>query len=145
MNIIDIARCFKGVREAGENKGLRVEAIQHYSGGQEGDSWCAEMVWMWMDLSSNQNPIFDRVQSCEVIHQWGIKNNRTSNEPNPGNLVLSINPNTNLAHHVGLITSINPLMSIAGNTSEDGISSNGDGVYEHIISPENKVYISIEK
>jgi hypothetical protein len=37
MTLVELARKFRGVREAGPNKGLRVEAIQHWSGGQPGD------------------------------------------------------------------------------------------------------------
>ena len=46
------ARKFLYLREAqslGQNRGLRVEAIQHWSGGQAGDSWCAEFVWFILD------------------------------------------------------------------------------------------------
>lgn len=47
-------------------------------------------------------------------------------------LYLYVNANDH-AHHIGFVTSTNPLTGIAGNTSADGTSSNGDGLYEHAI------------
>lgn len=46
----DIARQYLFVREAGQNKGQRVEAIQKWSGGQQGDSWCCEWATMILDI-----------------------------------------------------------------------------------------------
>ena len=133
MNAVDIARLFLHVREAGANKGLRVEAIQHYSGGQPGDSWCAEFVWLVLDLAYAGNAPVDRFQSCEVLHALAVTNGWITNNPEPGDLFLYIN-GQGLAHHIGIVTQSYPLLGIAGNTSEDGTSANGDRVAEHAIS-----------
>lgn len=142
MTLDEIARLFLYVREAGANHGLRVEAIQHWSGGQAGDSWCAEMMWMWLDLFFQGNAPVDRFQSVEAFHQTAIANGWAVDAPQPGDLVLSIN-SAGVGHHIGLVTGVTPLTSIAGNTSEDGVSANGDGCHEHAISPDNKVFVRI--
>lgn len=143
MIVLEIARLFLFVREAqseGQNRGLRVESIQHWSTGQFGDSWCAEWSTMVLDLFFHGNAPIPRGGSCEDIHQLAKTNGWSVETPSPGDLVLSIN-SAGLAHHCGIVTIVDPLTSIAGNTSADGTSSNGDGVYEHIIAPENKVFV----
>lgn len=143
MSLIEIARLFLHVREAGQNKGLRVEAIQHWSAGSPGDSWCMEMLWMWLDLAYKGKSPIDRMQSVEVFHQtahdkgWILTD---SDIVQPGDIAISIDPVTHKGHHIALVTSIEPLQAIAGNTSEDGTSSNGTGVFEHTITTTNKVF-----
>lgn len=143
MTVLEIARLFLFVREAqsqGQNRGLRVESIQHWSTGQFGDSWCAEWATMVLDLLFQGNAPIPRGGSCEDIHQMAKTNHWIVDLPSPGDLVLSIN-SAGLAHHCGIVTVVDPLTSIAGNTSADGTSSNGDGVYEHGIASENKVFV----
>lgn len=134
MTIIDIARLFLFVREVPQNRGLRVEAIQHWSTGQFGDSWCAEFATMILDLFFHGNAPIPRQGSCEGIYQLAKASGWIADHPVPGDLVLSIN-SAGIAHHCGIVTQTNPLMtSIAGNTSPDGHSDNGTGVFEHTIS-----------
>lgn len=149
MTLIEIARLFLYVREAAidaagdtNNTGLRVEAIQHWSGGEPKDSYCAEMAWMWMDLACFGKPPVDRFQSCEAFRQQAIANGWIVTDPAAGDLALSINTE-GLAHHIALVTVADPLTAIAGNTSEDGISANGTGVFEHAISAAGKVFVRI--
>lgn len=142
-DVIEIARLFLFVREAqaqGQNRGLRVEAIQHWSAGQVGDSWCAEAATMVLDIAFQGNSPIPRQGSCEAIHQFAKANGWLVDTPGPGDLVLSINA-AGIAHHVGIVSIVDPLTSIAGNTSPDGTSSNGDGWYEHPISPDNKAFV----
>jgi hypothetical protein len=132
MNVIDIARLFLFVRESGDNRGLRVEAIQHWSQGQFGDSWCAEFATMVLDLfCQGQSPI-PRGGSCQAIYDLA-KQNGWVQTPSEGDLYLYINE-ADHAHHVGLVTALDPLTGIAGNTSADGTSSNGDRVAEHALA-----------
>lgn len=140
---IEIARLFSFVREAqsqGQNHGLRVEAIQRWCGGQPGLSWCAYFATMMLDIAFQGNAPIPREGSCEAIHQLATANGWIVDTPEPGDLVLSIN-SAGIAHHIGIVTQADPLTSIAGNTSKDGTSSNGDGVYEHHISPDAKVFV----
>lgn len=141
---VDVARQFLFVREAqnlGQNKGARVEGIQRWALGSPGDSWCCEFATMVLDLAfQGQSPI-PRMQVCEDVRELALEKHWIVDAPSEGDLVLSIDPAKNRAHHIGIVTDTTPLCSIAGNTSQDGTSSNGDGVYEHAISPKNKVYV----
>ena len=140
-DVIRIARLFLYVREAqsiGQNRGLRVEAIQHWAGGAFGDSWCAEFVWIVLDIFFAGHPPFDRMQSCEAIRAMAQDRGWITSTPSIGDLFLYINA-AGRAHHAGFVTALAPLTGIAGNTSPDGSSPNGDGVYEHAISA--KVFV----
>jgi hypothetical protein len=133
---VEIARLFAFVREAqdeGQNRGLRVEAIQHWSKGAPGDSWCAEFATMVLDLAFAGNAPIDRQGSCEAIRRVAAQAGWITDTPQVGDLFLYVNATGN-AHHIGFVTQTDPLMGIAGNTSSDGTSSNGDGVYEHGIA-----------
>ena len=134
-------RQFRYVREAKEqNTGQRVEGIQRWGGGEKGQSWCCYWATMMLDSwYQGQSPI-PRLGLCEDVHDLAKKNGWITTTPEPGDIVLSVT-DTGHAHHIGIVTSSSPLKSIAGNTSKDGVSSNGDGVYEHEISTTNKVFV----
>lgn len=127
----DIARQFLFVREAGQNKGLRVEAVQHWSGGQSGDSWCCEFATMILDICFQGNAPIPRLQACQVVYDLAKAKGWLVTVPVKDDLFLYVNDQDH-AHHIGFITENGN--GIAGNTSSDGTSSNGDGVYEHQIS-----------
>ncbi len=137
---VAIAKQFLYVREAGANRGLRVEAIQKWSGGAAGESWCMFFATMVLDICFQGSAPIPRQGGCENVHQAAIKSGWIGFAPSPGDLVLSINA-AGLAHHVGIVSDIDPLKSVAGNTSEDGTSSNGDRVAEHVINPAGKVFV----
>lgn len=128
----EIARQYLFVREASQNKGQRVEAIQRWSGGQSGDSWCCEWVTMVLDICFQGKSPIPRLQACQDVYDLAIKNNWLVESPMKDDLFLYVDDNLH-AHHIGIITDIYKT-GIAGNTSSDGKSSNGDGVYEHEIS-----------
>jgi len=135
-DIIRIARQFDYVREApslGQNQGSRVNGIQIWSLGHPADSWCAEYATMVLDLAYKGAAPIPRGGSCEAIHQQAIEARWMRPVAKPGMLYLYLNP-AGRAHHVGIVTSASPLIGIAGNTSVDGASSNGDRVAEHAIS-----------
>jgi len=145
---VAVARMFAYVREAqqlGQNRGLRVEAIQRWANGQTADSWCAEFATMVLDIAYQGRSPIGRLQSCEDIRHLAADNRWLVEVPSVGDLVLSIDPATRRAHHVGIVTALEPLAAIAGNTSPTGASSNGDGVYEHAISPEHKQYVHLPR
>lgn len=136
MTVIEIARLFGYVREAqsqGQNRGLRVEAIQHWSSGQFGDSWCAEFATMVLDIVYRGESPIPRLQACQDIYSLALEKGWLVDDPQAGDLFLYVN-DADHAHHVGIVTVSDPLTGLAGNTSSDGQSSNGDGVYEHALS-----------
>jgi len=136
-----LVREFRYVREAAEqNTGQRVEGIQRWGGGAKGQSWCSYWATMMLDVWFQGNAPIPRKGLCEDVHQLAKKNGWITDEPEPGDIVLSVNE-ANHAHHIAIVTGTDPLTAIAGNTSADGVSSNGNGVYEHTITPRNKVFV----
>ena len=134
-----IARLFLFVRESGDNRGLRVEAIQHWSTGQPGDSWCCEFATMVLDLLFQGAAPILRQGSCESVRQLATQRGWITTTPSPGDLFLRLHPDTGLAHHIGFYVETNAdgsIGTIAGNTSADGTSANGDRVAEHPIRPD---------
>jgi hypothetical protein len=132
MTPVEIARLFLFVREAGQNRGLRVEAIQHWSAGQFGDSWCAEFATMVLDLAYQGNAPIPRQGGVQDIRDLATMKGWITDTPSVGDLFLYIDGNDH-AHHIGIVTVTDPLTGIAGNTSADGTSANGDRVAEHAI------------
>lgn len=130
----DIARQFLFIREAAtQNTGLRVEAIQHWSAGNKGDSWCCEFATMILDICFQGNSPIPRLQACQDVYNLANTKGWITTTPVKDDLFLYVNSD-NHAHHIGIITQDGGAIGIAGNTSEDGTSSNGDRVAEHTIS-----------
>lgn len=145
MTLVEIARLFDYVREAqsvGQNRGLRVEAVQHWAGGQYGDSWCMEAVWLCLDIRDKGQCVVPREQSVQAFRELAEQQGWIVTDPQPGDIVLSVN-SADHAHHAGIVTVASPLTSIAGNTSEDGASDNGDGWHEHPINPSGKIFVRV--
>lgn len=144
MTVLEIARLFLYVREAEANKGLRVEAIQKWSGGAPGDSWCCEFATMVLDLAYAGNSPIPRLQACQAVLDLATTNGWLVEEPEPEDLFLYVN-DAGHAHHIGFVTAVSPLTGIAGNTSADGTSSNGDRVAEHylVVKPEHVRYVRV--
>jgi hypothetical protein len=133
-----IARLFSFVREASPNKGQRVEAIQRWGGGEAGDSWCCYFVTLILDICfQGQSPI-PRLGACQDVYDLAKTKGWIVTKPQKDDIFLYVNSDDK-AHHIGIIT--DGLNGIAGNTSEDGKSVNGTGVFEHKINNSNVKYI----
>lgn len=142
MNRLDIARLFLYLREVGQNHGQRVEAVQHWSGGEaaHGTSWCAWWATMVLDLEFQGNAPIPRMGSCQEIRELAVKNGWITTEPSVGDLFLYINDQDH-AHHIGIVTETDPLSGIAGNTDATGTSNNGDRVAEHGITAHTFIHL----
>jgi hypothetical protein len=140
MKPVEIARLFLFVREAGQNHGQRVEAIQRWCGGQPGESWCAYFATMVLDLAYGGEAPIRRQGVVQEIRDLATENGWITATPSMGDLFLYIDANDH-AHHIGFVTGTEPLTGIAGNTDEHGTSSNGDRVAEHGITA--KVFIHL--
>jgi hypothetical protein len=130
----DKAREFLFVREAGQNRGLMVESIIHWSGGQPGDSWCAFFILFILDIcfgSKVSNPI-TRSGAVQTMYDQAKRKKWLVEDPKKDDLFIYVNSEDH-AHHIGIVTVDGGGEGIAGNTSEDGKSSNGDGVHEHAL------------
>lgn len=125
---VAIARQFAFVRETlGPNRGVFVEAFQRIGDGKPGDSWCMDFVSLVLWVCYQGPAPLPRTGSCDVA--WAIAKDYEVQVPVPGDVFFRVKGND--AQHVGIITATGPLTAIAGNTSEDGKSSNGTGVFEH--------------
>lgn len=132
MKILDIALLFDFVREipGQQNKGQRVEAIQRWGGGRPGDSWCAYLVTMVLDLYFKGKSPIPRLGRVQDIYNMAKAKGWLVTDPQPGDLFIFVNDQDH-AHHIGWVTIKIPLTGFAGNTSADGMSSNGDRAAEH--------------
>lgn len=138
MDVLDIARLFLFVREhGGPNAGVWVSTIQKVTGNAPPDSWCASFVSLCLGLATGGNSPLPRTASCDVLLEAARGGGWLTDTPSVGDLFLRLNSPTD-AHHTGFITRVDDdgtIGTIAGNTSEDGHSSNGDRVAEHDLTP----------
>lgn len=132
-NVTDIARLFLYVREAGANMGQKVEAIQKWCGGEKGQSWCCYYATMVLDIFFQGKSPIPRLGACQDVYDLAKKNGWLTTTPLKDDIFLYVDSNDH-AHHIGIITVDGGGVGIAGNTSEDGTSSNGDRVAEHAIT-----------
>lgn len=146
------ARKYRYVREFSQNNGRRVNAVQMWRGGADaiGKSWCCYFVMMILDVCfQGENPFGDDPEvmgATPAALAYARAKGWIVDWPVPGDLVFSVypagHPEAGKPHHVAICSSVSPLSTIAGNTSKDGASSNGDRVAEHEISADNKVFVS---
>jgi hypothetical protein len=132
-NVIDIARLFLFVREVPGNHGQRVNAIQTWGGGKDGDSWCCFLATMILDLYFQGSSPIPRTGSCQQVYQLAQDRGWRTAEPTPGDLYLLIN-GEGRAHHIGFVTEGDAVQhqftGLSGNTTEDGTGDNGVCVRE---------------
>lgn len=138
----DIARQFLFVREISPNRGQRVEAIQKWGGGQAGDSWCCFFATMILDICFEGHSPIPRFGAVQDVYNLALHNKWVVDKPVKDDIFIYVDDNGH-AHHIGIVTIDGGSDGIAGNTSEDGTSSNGTGVFEHSIStnPQHVKYI----
>lgn len=137
MTVLELARKLRYIRELPENRGQRVEGIQRWCGGVPGDSWCAAWATFVLDIFYEGKAPLPRTTSCDVLLETARGAQMLSDVPRVGDLYLRLRSKHD-AHHVGYVTDVSQwadrlLGTLSGNTSMDGTSSNGDGVYEHDI------------
>ncbi len=138
-----IARRFNFVRETeGPNRGYWVEFFLHFTDNTAGESWCAAFVSLVNHIATKGQMTVARTGSTITMLAHARAQQRVVAKPAVDDLVFSVRAD-GTPHHVGIVTSVTPLTAIAGNTSVDGTSSNGDGVYEHPISSDNKVFVRV--
>jgi len=131
--LTSIARNFGFITETdGPNRGPFVSMLQRFCYGQDGDSWCADFVSFVLDLAYHGKPPLRRTGSSQLMLSEARTKGFIVPAPLVDGLFFYVTP-VGVAHHVGIVTAIAPLTGIAGNTSEDGKSDNGTGVFEHAI------------
>lgn len=129
----EIARQYLPLREAAiQNTGQRVEAIQKWGGGSKGQSWCCYFATMILDICFEFNAPIPRLGACQDVYNMAKQKEWLTTNPVVNDIFLYVN-DADHAHHIGIVTQDGGGIGIAGNTSEDGKSSNGNGVYEHAL------------
>src|SRR4051812_13876039 len=121
-SLTNIMRLFLFLREAGANKGMRVEAVQHWCGGKPGESWCCYLLTMALDICFQGLSPIKRMGACQDVYDLAKKNGWVLNAneiPDVDDIFIYVNE-VDHAHHIGCITVPGGKIGIAGNTSEDG-------------------------
>lgn len=138
-----IARRFSFVTETdGPNDGTWVSFFQRFTGNRPGDSWCASFVSLVLDITYRGISPLRRTASCDNLLAEATRKGFVAladGKPQVDDLFFYVRtaPGVSDAHHVGIVTEVTAagVVGIAGNTSADGRSSNGTGVFEHTIAP----------
>lgn len=136
----EIMRQWLYIREHGANKGRQIEALQHWGGGVAGDSYCCESGTVALEIAFQGRSPIPVCGACQTVYEIAKKNNWVVPDDQPpmkDDIFLYVT-DADHAHHLGFITEDNNWIGIAGNTSEDGKSSNGTGFFEHEISSDRK-------
>lgn len=140
-----IARRLSFIRETeGPNKGYWVRFLQDFCDGVEGDSWCADFESFVEHVAYKGKAPTPRTGSTDVKLKFCVKQQWIVTEPQVDDIYFYYHPG-GTAHHIGIVTRVSPLTGIAGNTSEDGLSSNGDGVYEHRLTASRIAFARLPK
>lgn len=131
-----VAKRLDFIRETeGPNRGYWVEFLQSFCDGVPGDSWCADFESFVEHVAyKGKNPT-PRTGSTNAKLDFCLAKGWITKTPQVDDLYFYVHP-TGRAHHIGIVSGVKgaAIWGIAGNTSSDGKSSNGDGVYEHAIS-----------
>ena len=140
-----IARRLNFITETeGPNAGAWVNFLQRFCGGQSGESWCCYFISVVEDIAYHGKSPSIRTGSCMVKLKEAKAKGWVVTTPQVDDLYFYVNP-AGHAHHIGIVTAVSPaLTGIAGNTSPDGKSSNGIGVFEHGISSKS-VFVRLPK
>jgi hypothetical protein len=140
-----IARHFDFVRETlGPNRGYWVSVFQRFVNILPGDSWCAGFVSWVLDAAYMGKSPLPRTGATFVMLASCRAKGFVVDTPEVDDLYFFLNAE-GLPHHVGIVTAVvpNSISGIAGNTSPDGKSTNGTGVFEHQISAEGTVFVRL--
>lgn len=147
VSLTTVARRLGFVRETeGPNRGAWVGMLQRFCAGKPGDSWCADFLSFVLDVAYHGKAPLPRSGSCAILLAAARTIGTVVAAPEVDDLYFYVTPSGH-AHHVGVVTNAAPLTGIAGNTSEDGTSDNGTGVFEHAIAsnPASVVFVRLPK
>ncbi len=144
--LIATARTYDYVREKGANTdgGGFVDRCQTEMGLSPGHSWCACAVCKWVrDTSTRLGVRTSFKRSASALRLLEANAALVVTDPQPGDVIIwnhTVDP-AKPQGHVAILTevvkvdgAVAALAGIAGNTSADGASRNGDRVAEHPVS-----------
>lgn len=134
--VLEAASRELGVREAGRNRGVRVEAYQAAAGAQPGDPWCAAfVVWAYRQVVHDLNEPMPIPVTPGVMKLWRKSDPWTHwHAPSPGAIFI-LDHGGGLGH-CGLVECLRgdgTMLTIEGNTGPSPdvprADRDGDGVY----------------
>jgi len=130
-----LARRLNFIRETAPNDGAWVNFCQRFTHNNPGDSWCASFVSLILDIAYHGKPPLVRSASTQVLLAEAAAKGWIVDRAEVDDLYFYVK--NGVPHHVGICSNITPsgVEGISGNTSPDGSSSNGTGVFEHAIGP----------
>lgn len=140
-----VAKRFDFVRETeGPNRGYFVAYFLRYTNTEEGQPWCAAFLSKVLDIAYKGKSPLIKSASTVVLLSLARQKGWVVQTPQVDDLYFFIRDD-GTAHHVGAISGVSPSRGIAGNTSSDGLSSNGDGVYDHELNvlPKSIVFVRL--
>lgn len=141
-----VARHYTFIRETlGPNRGFHVAFLQRFCGGQDGDSWCADFASFVLDVAYMGKSPLHKTGSTRSMLVEATQKGFVVARPKPDCLFFFVRDD-GTPHHVGIVTDVRRdgiVVGIAGNTSADGRSANGTGVFEHQIPTTNIVYVEL--
>lgn len=132
-----VAKHLDFIRETeGANRGFWVEFLQRFCDGVPGDSWCADFESLVEEVAYKGHNKTPRSGATNVKLAFCKKQGWIVKTPQVDDIFFYVYADTGLAHHIGIVTGVanGKITAIAGNTSENGKSDNGTGVFEHTIS-----------
>ncbi len=149
-----VARHLSFIRETeGPNRGAWVSKLQRDCHGIDGDPWCADFVSFVLDVAYHGGaPLSPTGSTRAMLAQARAKGFSFSGDSAAlkDDLYFFLRDD-GTPHHVGIVTVGNAsglqLAGIAGNTSEDGLSAEGTGVFEHAltVAPNRIVFVRLPK
>ncbi len=135
VDLISRARHYLYVRETGTNEGPEVNKFLAFVGCKPGCSWCAGFV-SYIIHETDPTVVFHK--SASALSLLEKNPDLVTDDPQPGDIVVFLHNVTKHLGHVGVLTEVVRINGevagidvIAGNTSADGTSRNGDRVAEH--------------
>jgi hypothetical protein len=137
QQIVKTARSYQHVVEdpLGSNSGPLIDHWQAFVGAHPGDPWCAGFACSVVHearLLERMGPL-EFKRSSGALRLLAINSALVTTDPQPGDLIIWNHGNGK--GHVSIKTG--DATHIAGNTSPDGKSRQGTGVYEHEYDPQD--------
>lgn len=134
--VLELAAGELGVREAGRNRGIRVEMYQAAAGARPGDPWCASfVVWAFLEAVHALNVPMPLPRTPGALKLWQRSDPWTHWHLPTAGSVFVVDHGAGLGH-CGLVEDVRGdggLLTIEGNTGPGpGVPSadrEGDGVY----------------